>query len=218
MNTRLGEFGRRATEVGLAALLATSLVPVMAAIGVAIALSMGKPVIFRARRAGAGRQIFTVYKFRTMSSQTGPDGRPLPDSKRLTSLGRFLRATSLDELPQLWNVLRGEMTFVGPRPLLPEYLPRYSERQTRRHEVCPGITGWAQVNGRNTLTWEQKFELDVWYVDHRSLLLDIRIVFLTAWRVLHREGIAQDGHATMPEFLGSALENNSSKPESKPAY
>jgi len=135
-------------------------------------------------------------------------GKLLADEQRLTTLGRFLRSTSLDELPQLWNVLKGDMSLVGPRPLLPEYLPRYTPFQRRRHEVKPGTTGWAQVSGRNALTWEQKFELDTWYVDHWSLLLDIKILWLTLLRVIRREGISQDGHATMPEFLGSTLENN----------
>jgi lipopolysaccharide/colanic/teichoic acid biosynthesis glycosyltransferase len=141
-----------------------------------------------------------------MSSQTGPDGRLLPDSRRLTPIGRFLRKTSLDELPQFWNVLRGEMSFVGPRPLMPEYLPRYSARQQRRHEVRPGITGWAQVHGRNAISWEEKFDRDVWYIDHRSLLLDLRIAGLTLLAIARRRGISQAGHATMPEFTGSAHE------------
>ncbi|HXK02684.1 MAG TPA: sugar transferase, partial [Verrucomicrobiae bacterium] len=131
-------------------------------------------------------------------------GRLLPDEQRLTPLGRFLRRTSLDELPQLWNVLKGDMSLVGPRPLLPEYLPRYNSHQRRRHEVKPGITGWAQIHGRNTLAWERKFDLDVWYVDHRSLWLDIKILWLTVLKVIRREGISQNGHATMPEFTGTA--------------
>jgi sugar transferase EpsL len=199
---------RRASAIAIAALVAAALFPIMVAISAMIVLCMGTPVIFRHRRAGYGRRLFTLYKFRTMSSETGPDGGLLSDFQRLTPLGRFLRKTSLDELPQLWNVLQGEMNLVGPRPLLPEYLPRYNAHQHRRHEVLPGITGWAQVNGRNALTWQQKFELDVWYVDHRSLRLDVRILFLTAWKVLQSEGIAQDGHATMPQFLGSTLESN----------
>jgi sugar transferase EpsL len=143
-----------------------------------------------------------LYKFRTMTGARDQTGKLLADEKRLTALGRFLRTTSLDELPQLWNVLKGEMTLVGPRPLLPEYLPRYNAFQRRRHEVKPGITGWVQVNGRNALTWEQKFDLDVWYVDHQSLGLDLKILWMTALKVIRRDGISQDGHATMPEFRG----------------
>jgi lipopolysaccharide/colanic/teichoic acid biosynthesis glycosyltransferase len=159
---------------------------------------------------GKDDHIFAFYKFRTMTDARGATGELLPDEQRLTGLGRFLRATSLDELPQLWNVLKGDMSLVGPRPLLPEYLPRYTAFQKRRHEVRPGITGWAQVNGRNSLTWERKFELDVWYVDHRSFALDLKILFMTLLRVVRREGIAQDGHATMPEFLGTpSLESQS---------
>ena len=159
-------------------------------------------MLFRQDRPGLHGRPFEVLKFRTMLDAAGPDGRPLPDAERLTGLGRFLRRTSLDELPQLWNVLRGDISLVGPRPLLMQYLPRYSPEQARRHEVCPGITGWAQVNGRNALTWEEKFELDVWYVDHWSLALDLRILAMTAWRVLRGAGVAQAGHATMPEFMG----------------
>jgi len=182
------------------------LAPPMAAIALIIAVSMGGPVIFRHRRAGYRRQPFTLYKFRTMSGARGPDGRLLPDAQRLTPIGRLLRNTSLDELPQIWNVLRGEMSFVGPRPLAAEYLPRYTAHQTRRHEVRPGITGWAQVHGRNALSWEQKFDLDVWYVDHRNLWLDLRIGGLTLLTLARRRGVSQAGHATMPEFIGGAHE------------
>jgi sugar transferase EpsL len=193
----------RAAEIVMAALIGLVLTPVMVAISAVILFGMGAPVIFRHRRVGYRQQPFTLYKFRTMSSRTGPDGGLLPDFQRLTRIGQFLRKTSLDELPQLWNVVRGEMSFVGPRPLLSVYLPRYNARQRRRHEVRPGITGWAQVHGRNALTWERKFEMDVWYVDHRSFWLDMKILFFTALKVMHREGIAQQGHVTMPEFLGS---------------
>jgi lipopolysaccharide/colanic/teichoic acid biosynthesis glycosyltransferase len=203
---QVGDTVRRSAEFVVAALISVVLLPIMGAISAVIVLGMGAPVIFRHRRAGYHQQPFTLYKFRTMSSQTGPDGRLLPDSHRLTPIGRFLRKTSLDELPQLWNVLRGEMSLVGPRPLLPEYLPRYSARQRRRHEVRPGITGWAQVHGRNALSWEEKFNLDLWYVDHRSVWLDVKIVGLTLLAVLRRQDISQPGHATMPEFMGSAIE------------
>jgi len=177
--------------------------PIVALSAISIALTMGRPVLYCQSRAGFQEEIFTLYKFRTMRDLRDETGRLLPDAPRLTAIGRLLRRVSLDELPQLWNVLKGEMSLVGPRPLLPEYLPRYNEFQRRRHEVKPGITGWAQVNGRNALTWEQKFELDVWYVDHRTLCVDVKILWLTVLKVLKREGIAQEGHATMPEFMGS---------------
>jgi lipopolysaccharide/colanic/teichoic acid biosynthesis glycosyltransferase len=141
-----------------------------------------------------------MYKFRTMTSATGPDGRLLPDADRLTSFGRLLRSTSLDELPELWNILRGDMSLVGPRPLLMAYLPRYSAHQARRHEVRPGLTGWAQVNGRNATTWDERFDLDVWYVDHRTMRLDLQIIWKTVQAVVRRDGVSAEGHATMPEF------------------
>ncbi len=164
---------------------------------------LGSPVLFRQVRPGLHGRPFMMVKFRTMTDERGADGELLPDARRLTSFGRFLRATSLDELPELWNVLRGEMSLVGPRPLLMEYLPLYSPEQARRHEVRPGITGWAQVNGRNALSWEERFKLDVWYVDHRSLWLDLRILWLTVRKVIVREGISAQGEATMPRFTGN---------------
>lgn len=164
---------------------------------------LGSPVMFRQVRPGLHGQPFMMVKFRTMTDERGADGELLPDARRLTSFGRFLRATSLDELPEFWNVLRGEMSLVGPRPLLMEYLPLYSPEQARRHEVRPGITGWAQVNGRNAVSWDERFKLDVWYVDHRSLWLDIRILWLTVRKVIVREGISAQGEATMPKFTGS---------------
>jgi len=175
----------------------------MAVVAAAVYFSMGRPVLFRQRRAGRRGQPFTLLKFRTMREVIGPDGRPLPDGQRLTPLGRWLRRLSLDELPQLLNVLRGDMSLVGPRPLLVEYLDRYTPEQARRHEVRPGITGWAQVNGRNALAWEEKFVLDVWYVDHRTLWLDLRILLRTAGKVFFPAGIGHGGEATTPEFLGS---------------
>ena len=178
--------------------------PAAALVAGLVAWRMGCPVLFRQTRIGLGGRPFCIAKFRTMTGAAAADGSLLPDGQRLTALGRFLRASSLDELPQLWNVLRGEMSLVGPRPLLPQYLPRYSPEQRRRHDVPPGITGWAQVNGRNALSWEARFELDVWYVDHGSLLLDLRILWLTALRVARRSGISGRGHATMPEFPGNA--------------
>ena len=163
---------------------------------------LGSPVFFRQVRPGLHGQPFEMVKFRTMTDARGPDGQLLSDAVRLTSFGRFLRATSLDELPELWNVIKGDMSLVGPRPLLVEYLPLYSPEQARRHEVRPGITGWAQVNGRNALSWEDKFKLDVWYVDHRSLWLDIKVLWLTVKKVLVREGISAAGEATMSKFTG----------------
>jgi lipopolysaccharide/colanic/teichoic acid biosynthesis glycosyltransferase len=163
---------------------------------------LGSPVLFSQVRPGLHGKPFTMVKFRTMTDERGPDGVLLPDAQRLTPFGRFLRASSLDELPELWNVLRGEMSLVGPRPLLMEYLPLYSPAQARRHEVRPGITGWAQVNGRNAISWADKFVLDVWYVDHRSQWLDLRILWLTVRKVLVRDGINAVGEATMPRFEG----------------
>ena len=164
---------------------------------------LGSPAFFRQVRPGMHGKPFKMVKFRSMTSERGPDGELLPDAVRLTPFGRFLRSTSLDELPELWNVLKGDMSLVGPRPLLMEYLPLYTPEQARRHAVRPGITGWAQVNGRNALSWEEKFALDVWYVDHQSLALDIRILWLTARKVLAREGISAAGEATMGKFTGN---------------
>ena len=178
--------------------------PLLVGVGLAIWLTLGRPVLFRQARPGRHGRIFMLYKFRTMRNATAPAGELLPDTERLTSLGTFLRRTSLDELPQLWNVLRGDLSLVGPRPLLPQYLDRYTEVQARRHEVRPGITGWAQVNGRNALSWEDKFALDVWYVDNWSLVLDLKILWMTFIKVLKREGIQATNHATMPEFQGTA--------------
>lgn len=189
---------RAAGAAGLVALA-----PVLAATAVAVRASMGAPVLFRQKRPGLRGEIFEVVKFRTMREALGADGRPLPDEKRLTRVGSFLRKTSLDELPQLWNVLRGELSLVGPRPLLVRYLERYSPEQMRRHDVLPGITGWAQVNGRNDIPWDEKFRLDLWYVDHWSLRLDAKILAMTALKVLRRDGIAREGHVTMPEFMGN---------------
>lgn len=164
----------------------------------------GRPIIFKQARPGYKGKLFTLYKFRTMTEVRDSDGKPLPDTMRLTRLGRFLRSSSLDELPELINVLRGEMSLVGPRPLLVEYLPRYTSEQARRHDVLPGITGWAQVNGRNAISWEQKFELDVWYVDNWSIGLDMKILWLTLWAVIKRQNIYPPGQSSMEEFLGSS--------------
>ncbi|RME05840.1 MAG: sugar transferase [Anaerolineae bacterium] len=179
------------------------LFPVMLLIALLVWLAHGWPILFTQVRPGYQGRLFRLYKFRTMNEARDAAGNLLPDEQRLTRLGRFLRSTSLDELPELFNVLRGEMSLVGPRPLLVQYLERYSPEQARRHEVLPGITGWAQINGRNALTWPDKFRLDVWYVDNWSLWLDIKILAITLWKVLKREGISQPGHATAPEFMGN---------------
>lgn len=194
---------KRAFDVAVAGGALVTLSPVMLAIGVAIARDMGAPIIFRQKRPGKNGKLFNIWKFRTMRDATGPDGEPLPDAERITALGEFLRRSSLDELPELVNVLKGDMSLVGPRPLLPEYLPLYNETQARRHEVRPGITGLAQVNGRNAMSWEEKFEHDVWYVDHHNLAMDLNILVKTVMAVLRKEGISAEGHATMPRFTGS---------------
>lgn len=172
-------------------------------ISVLLKLTLGSPIFFRQERPGLAGKPFKLTKFRTMTMARNASGELLPDFERLTGFGRFLRRTSLDEVPELFNVLRGEMSLVGPRPLLMHYIPLYSAEQARRHEVKPGITGWAQVNGRNAITWEQRFALDVWYVDHQSLALDLKIIFKTFVQVLKGTGITSSGHATMPEFKGS---------------
>lgn len=191
---------RRVFDLTMAAAALLVLSPLMAVIAAVVRLLLGRPVLFRQQRPGLHGRPFTLVKFRSMAG-----GRETStDAGRLTPLGRWLRATSLDELPQLWNVVRGEMSLVGPRPLLVRYLDRYTPEQARRHEVRPGLTGWAQVNGRNARTWEERFALDVWYVDHRSWRLDLGILVRTAWKVLTREGIAAEGEATMAEFLGTS--------------
>ncbi|ROZ81152.1 sugar transferase [Pseudomonas neustonica] len=179
------------------------LTPVIALVAWQINRQMGSPVLFRQARPGLNGKPFEMIKFRTMKDALDADGNPLPDSERLTAFGQFLRSSSLDELPELWNVLKGDMSLVGPRPLLMEYLPLYSAEQVRRHDVRPGITGWAQINGRNALSWEEKFKLDVWYVDNQSFWLDIKILFLTVKKVLVRDGISAEGEATMSKFTGS---------------
>ncbi len=196
--------GKRLFDIlfSLAVLLITA-VP-MLILAAAIALKMGRPVLFRQKRPGLHGEIFEMIKFRTMTDARGPDGKLLPDAERMTPLGNFLRRSSLDEFPEFLNVLKGNMSVVGPRPLLVQYLPRYSSEQLRRHLVKPGVTGWAQINGRNALSWDEKFALDVWYVDHRTLWLDVRIVALTVLKVMKRDGISASGEATMSEFMGSA--------------
>jgi lipopolysaccharide/colanic/teichoic acid biosynthesis glycosyltransferase len=193
---------KRAFDVVLALTGLIVGLPLIVAVAVMVHIKLGSPVIFSQARPGLNGKPFHMVKFRTMRDAVDQNGAPLPDSERLTRFGRFLRASSLDELPELWNVLKGEMSIVGPRPLLMEYLPLYSPEQARRHEVRPGITGWAQVNGRNAIGWDEKFRLDVWYVDNRSLLLDLRIIGLTLMKVVRRDGISAAGEATMPKFTG----------------
>ena len=193
---------KRLFDILVAATLLLLTLPLMLATALAVRLALGPPVLLRQTRPGKGGIPFLFFKFRTMTEERDGAGRLLPDERRLTPFGRWLRATSLDELPQLVNVLKGDMSLVGPRPLLMEYISLYSPQQARRHEVRPGITGWAQVNGRNALSWEERFRLDVWYVDHRSLLLDLHILLLTVLRVFQARGVAQPGQATMTRFTG----------------
>ena len=206
-------YSKRLVDLAFAIPALVLVAPLLVLIAVAVRCSLGSPLLFRHRRAGLHGQPLTLLKFRTMTDARDAAGNLLPDAERLTPFGRLLRSTSLDELPQLLNVLKGEMSLVGPRPLLVEYLERYTPEQIRRHEVKPGITGWAQINGRNALTWEQKFSLDVWYVDHWSLWLDWKIALLTVWKILTREGINHPGQATMEEYRGlsdtSLLKNQS---------
>jgi sugar transferase EpsL len=196
------KFGKRIFDFFLALMGLILMSVPMAIIAILLWITSGHPILFTQPRPGKDGQIFKFYKFRTMTDERDSSGNPLPDEERLTAVGQFLRKTSLDELPQLWNVLKGEMSFVGPRPLLVAYLDRYTPEQARRHEVIPGITGWAQINGRNALSWEEKFQLDIWYIDHWNLWLDFKILALTVIKVLKREGITQTNHVTMSEFLG----------------
>ncbi|HPQ96846.1 MAG: sugar transferase [Thiothrix sp.] len=193
---------KRLLDVVAATLGLLLLSPVLLLLSLLCLLSQGWPVFFIQERTGLQGRLFRLVKFRTMCQALDRQGRPLPDARRLTAIGRFLRASSLDELPELWNILRGDMSLVGPRPLLPEYLPLYSSEQARRHEILPGLTGWAQINGRNALSWEEKFRLDVWYVDHHSLALDMRILWATIHAVLRREGISAADHVSMHPFTG----------------
>jgi sugar transferase EpsL len=186
--------------------------PLLAGVAATLRITEGSPVVFRQDRPGLFGRSFRLLKFRTMSNKRDATGHLLPDDMRLTRVGRFLRATSLDELPQLWNVLRGDMSLVGPRPLLPQYLARYTREQARRHDVPPGITGWAQVHGRNAITWEEKFALDLWYVDHWSLWLDAKILAMTVQSVFLRKGISSHKHATMPDFMGTEVPAPSAPP------
>ena len=194
---------KRGFDSLIALILLTGLSPLLALLALAVRWKLGRPVLFAQTRPGLHGAPFEFYKFRTMIEARNAAGELLPDAARLTRFGELMRKSSLDELPQLVNVVKGDMSLVGPRPLLMEYLPLYSERQAQRHAVRPGITGWAQVNGRNALDWDERFELDLWYVEHRSFRLDLGIIAMTAWRMLRPQGIAQPGHATMSKFTGS---------------
>jgi sugar transferase EpsL len=195
--------GKRIFDVLFAVALLALLSPVLLVLAVLVGIFLGRPILFRQQRPGYKGRPFHLYKFRTMTDRRARDGSLLPDAERLTPFGRFLRALSLDELPEFFNILRGDMSVVGPRPLLMEYLPRYSAEQMRRHDAVPGLTGWAQVNGRNAISWQDKFKLDVWYVDNWSFWLDIKIIFMTLWKAVKREGISQAGQATTEYFMGN---------------
>lgn len=197
---------KRLFDILVTVTLAPFWVPVATIVAIGVRVALGSPVLFRQLRPGLGGRPFRMVKFRTMANATDANGNPLPDAQRLTRFGRILRASSLDELPELWNVLTGDMSLVGPRPLLMEYLPLYSARHARRHAVRPGITGWAQVNGRNAISWDDRLDLDVWYVENRTLALDVRILLRTVSRVINRDGISQAGEATMTRFMGSGAD------------
>jgi lipopolysaccharide/colanic/teichoic acid biosynthesis glycosyltransferase len=204
MSSTYGSTGKRILDVALSAAGLLLTLPAIAAVALLIRATLGSPILFAQLRPGLHGRPFRLYKFRSMTDARGRDGSPLGDDARLTAVGTWLRKLSLDELPQLWNVLKGEMSLVGPRPLLMEYLPLYDAKQRRRHEVRPGITGWAQVKGRNAISWEEKFDLDVWYVDHVSFGLDMKIIALTLLRIVRPHGISEPGSATMSKFTGSA--------------
>jgi sugar transferase EpsL len=195
-------FSKRLFDLSFALIALVILFPIILLIGILVRVFIGTPILFKQPRPGHKGRPFLIYKFRTMTNRVGRDGSLLPDAERLTRFGHLLRSLSLDELPELFNIVRGEMSFVGPRPLLMEYLPLYSPEQARRHNVVPGLTGWAQVNGRNTVDWPARFAMDIWYVDHWSFWLDIRIIFLTIWKVLSRHGINQEGQSTVEYFKG----------------
>lgn len=194
---------KRLFDISFALIALLLVFPILTFLWLVVRFRLGKPVLFRQKRPGLKGESFEIIKFRTMANSRDMHGRLLTDEQRLTKFGRLLRATSLDELPEFFNVLKGDMSIVGPRPLLMEYLSRYTSAQARRHEVRPGITGWAQVNGRNALSWEDKFRLDVWYVDNQSFSLDVKILVLTVWKIINRENICEEGHVTMSKFMGS---------------
>ena len=202
MSKRAFDRLKRVGDLTVAAIGLSVGVPVLGVVALAVRWKLGSPVLFRQERPGRGGRAFTLVKFRTMRDATDAAGRPLSDEERLTAFGRLLRSTSLDELPELWNVLKGDMSLVGPRPLMPAYLPLYSAEQARRHDVRPGITGWAQVSGRNAVPWPERLAMDVWYVERRSAWLDLRILALTVWKVVARHGVAEEGQATMTAFRG----------------
>ncbi len=199
-STFYGRYGKRLFDAYVATLLLIVAAPIMLAVAGLVAVFLGRPVLFKQKRPGKHGRIFTMYKFRTMTDARDANGELLPDDQRLTKFGKFLRASSLDELPELINIVRGDMSLIGPRPLLVSYLPKYSEYQARRHETLPGITGWAQVNGRNGVPWDERLAMDVWYVDHCSFSFDLWILWKTVETVVRRDGIAAEGHATMPAF------------------
>jgi len=196
-------YGKRILDLVLALCALVFALPLVFVIWLLVRKNLGSPALFCQLRPGLNARPFMLFKFKTMRDAFDAGGEPLPDAQRLTEFGGFLRSTSLDELPELLNVIRGDMSLVGPRPLLMRYLPRYNAQQARRHEVKPGLTGWAQINGRNAVSWDEKFALDVWYVENLSLWLDVKIMFLTLWQIVGRKGINQPGHATMPEFMGN---------------
>ncbi len=202
---------KRVFDVFISGLALVLLSPLLITLALLVKLRLGSPVLFRQLRPGFRGEPFVIYKFRTMLDAKDENGKFLPDAQRLTAFGNFLRGSSLDELPELFNVLKGDMSLVGPRPLIMEYLERYTPEQARRHEAKPGITGWAQINGRNAISWDEKFALDVYYVDKQSFWFDLKILWLTLVKVLRREGISAEGHATMPEFMGSAMEQEKVK-------
>jgi sugar transferase EpsL len=204
-------FGKRLFDLAVALPGSIIALPIVALTAILVRAKLGKGILFRQERPGLHGKPFTVLKFRTMLNSRDAAGHLLSDAERLTATGRMLRAFSLDELPQLWNVIRGDLSLVGPRPLLIQYLDRYSPEQARRHEVRPGITGWAQINGRNAISWDEKFRLDVWYVDHLSFWLDVKILVSTFWQVLKRANISANSHATMPEFMGTAVDSSRAK-------
>ncbi len=199
---------KRLFDFLLSLVLVLVLWPVMLAVALVVRMKMGSPVFFRQKRPGHNGLPFFMYKFRTMTGEKGKGGELLSDEQRLPMFGKFLRKTSLDELPQLFNVLKGDLSFVGPRPLLMEYLPLYNAEQMRRHDVKPGITGWAQVNGRNAISWNEKFKLDIWYVDNRSFSIDLKILWMTAMKIFKRDGVSAEGHVTMPRFTGNNEEQD----------
>lgn len=203
-------YGKRAFDIAFASFALLASLPIIVLVFAALRFSIGKPVIFKQARPGLRGRAFIIFKFRTMMDRRDPNGKMLPDEQRITAVGRIIRSMSLDELPEIVNVLKGDMSIVGPRPLMMQYLNRYTQVQARRHEVMPGITGWVQVNGRNALTWDEKFELDVWYVDHQSFHLDLKILAMTLWKVMRKQGISEKGYVAASEFMGSHVKSERS--------